>query len=256
MNNYNDRISLVKDLCDYLDVDESFITHGIDFESNNALHESSRSVPRFWKWMYGHREGTPDEYKYFYTICPFYLFDLANFTSQLNMSKANSNKYIKGKCLDFGCGIGTVAIEMLKYENITQVDAVDVSIVSTDFLKYRIKKHNLKINVIEPFDSITNKRSSHKSLNEKYDFIYVRDVLEHAIDRVEIMQTLIKNISKDGIICEASPIFNYVDAVGKENIKLKEYDIWNVLQDNGFKLIESEWTGGSSDGYTNIWKKI
>jgi SAM-dependent methyltransferase len=254
--NYNNKDIIVDDLSDYFDIDKNFVLHGIDWESNNVLLETSRSVPRFWKWMYGHREGTIDEYRYFYAICPFYLFDLANFASQLNINKANAKKYIKGKCLDFGCGIGTVAIEMLNYPEVTQVDAVDVSIVSTDFLKFRISKHKLKINVIEPFDSVTNKRSSHKSLKEKYDFIYIRDVLEHAIDRIDIIKSLIQNVSDDGVICEASPIFDYPESVGKENIKLKDYDVWNVLVDNGFKIIEREWTGGFSDGYTNIWKKI
>lgn len=253
--NYNDKTILIEDFVDYFNIDEAMVIRGIEYESNNVLNDDANSVPRLWKWMYGHREGTIDEYRYFYAICPFYLFDLANFANQLSLEKANTFKYIKGKCLDFGCGIGTVALEMLKYSP-DEIDAVDVSIVSTDFLKYRIKKHKLNINVIDPFDPNTLKRSSHQCLDKKYNFIYIRDVLEHAIDRVEIIAHLINHLDDDGVICEASPIFDYPESVGKENIKLKEYDVWNVLIENNFEIIEKEWTGGFSDSFTNIWKKI
>lgn len=253
--NYNEKDILISDFCDYFDINKDLVIKGIEWESNNTQHEESRSVPRFWKWMYGHRIGSTDEYRYFYSICPFYLFDLANFANQFSFNKANAFKYLKGKCLDFGCGIGTVALEMLKYKKIEQIDAIDVSIVSTDFLKYRTKKHKLMINVLDPTDNVSYKRSTHNSLKEKYDFIYIRDVLEHAIDRIDIINKIIDHTSDDGVIVEASPISNYPDAIGKENISLFEYDIWNVLADRGFEIIEKEWTGGFSEGFTNVWKR-
>ena len=252
----NQKDILITDLASYLGVSESFSKTLVEYYPNHATAENSISVPNLWKWMYGHREGNADEHAYYYAMCFPYLGDLANFASQFNFSKANAVSYAKGICLDFGGGIGTVGLEMTELSNVSHVDVVDVCLPSVDFLRWRIKKHGLQnISVIDPTDTPTMTRSSTECLSKMYDFIYARDCFEHIHNRVEVLDKLISHLRPNGVICEASPIFDYPDSVGKENVTKKEYDIWDLLKDRGFELIHQEWTGGFSDGNTNCWKR-
>ena len=256
MNYFNQKDVLTQDLADYLGVSVPFAANLINNYPNNAIAEGSISVPNLWKWMYGHRDGTPDEHSYFYAMCFPYLGDLANFASQFDFNKANARDFARGRCLDFGGGIGTVGLDMAELGEVDHVDVVDVAVPSLDFLKWRIRKHGIqKLAVVEPTDTPTMRRSSVDCLKGKYDFIYARDCFEHIHDRVEVMEKLLNHLADGGVICEASPIFEYDDTVGKENITKKEYEIWDLLKDRGFELIKQEWTGGFSDGYTNCWIK-
>lgn len=254
---FNDKATLIPDLAAYLGVSEEFSQNLIENYPNNAIAEGSISVPNLWKWMYGHRDGTPDEHSYYYSMCFPYLGDLANFASQFNFNKADASQHVRGTCLDFGGGIGTVGLEMAHMGNVEEVDVVDICLPSLDFLRWRIKKHNIqKLNVIDPTDTPTMVRSSTECLKKQYDFIYARDCFEHIHNRVEVLDKLISHLKPDGVICEASPIFDYDDTVGKENITKQTYDIWDLLVDRGFELLKQEWTGGFSDGNTNCWRRI
>jgi 2-polyprenyl-3-methyl-5-hydroxy-6-metoxy-1,4-benzoquinol methylase len=239
------KIDFIAELSVFLGVSQEFIKERVEYDSNHASQEGLYTVPNLWKWMYGHREGNQDEHRLFYSVAFPYLFDLANFAEQFDIKKATAYKYIQGNCLDFGCGIGTVAFEL--QNKAKQVDAVDICITSIAFLEHLVKKYSLNINPIRAYNFIPDK---------KYDFIYIRDVFEHMIDRVEVMQKLIDSLAQDGVICEASPIFHYDETVGKENVQLKKYDIWDVLKENGFEVIESEITGGFSESNTNLWKRL
>lgn len=183
---FNNISSLTQDLADYLGVSIAFAFKLIQVYPNEAIAEGSISVPNLWKWMYGHREGTPDEHAYFYAMCFPYLGDLANFASQFSFEKANARDFARGRCLDFGGGIGTVALEMISISQVDHVDVVDVAVPSLDFLKYRIRRHNIqKIGVLDPTDTPTMARSSVDCLKGEYDFIYARDCFEHIHDRIE-----------------------------------------------------------------------
>jgi SAM-dependent methyltransferase len=257
LTSYNNRELLINDLSNFLNVSHDYATYLVNVPPNNAIGHGMVSVPNLWRWMMnGNNEGTANDHAYYYAICFPYLGDLINFTGQFDFSKAQALQYCRGRVLDFGCGIGTVAIEMMDMPSVDHVDAVDICIPTTEFLKYRARVHNWqKLTVLDSTNTPGNIRSSEKCLTDKYDFIYARDCFEHIHNRVEVLDKLLEHLSDGGVICEASPIANIGPEDGKENIPIKEYDIWNLLEEKGFKKISSEWTGGFSLGHTNCWKK-
>ena len=252
----NNRETLISDLVHYT---------GLPREEVVARMADTQAVPNQWKREYGHKEGEPEDYHRFYTFNWLYLFDLANFASQYRPELANTHKYMKGRCLDFGCGIGTVAVDLCHRPEVTQVDAIDICIITSDFLRFRKRKHKAALRklVIERPEFPHGPRSTEKWLDSSeewsgplYDFIYARDVLEHCWNRVELVKLLCNNVSQGGVIVEATPIEKIGAQDGWENVRLKPgYDLWDVLRERGFEKIESEWTGGFSLGYTNVWRK-
>lgn len=215
-----------------------------------------KAVPEQWKAEYGHKEGQPEDYHRFYTFNWKYLFDLANFAGEYKPELANADKYMKGRCLDFGCGIGTVAVDLAKREGVKEVHAIDVCIITADFLKYRVGIHGLNnLTVLDPTFNKIGRRCTHVSLIGQYDFIYARDVLEHCIDRVNIVSALCDHVVKGGVLVEATPIEFITSNDGWENVRQQDRDLWHVLEEKGFKKIESAPTGGMSMGNTNVWQK-
>lgn len=252
----NDRNILISDLADYIGVSVAFVTPLVNDHPNQANSPDLVTVPNMWKWMFGHREGTPEEHKYFYSFCFPYLFDQANFASQFNPNCANAVTYMRGRCLDYGCGIGTVTVFMQSLPSVESVDAIDINCVCRDFLSWRCVRHGLvKVNTLYETNTPSGCRAPHLALNGPYDFIYARDVLEHVHNRLEVTKALIDSLAPGGVLCEATPIHKYDDSIGKENVALRDYDLWDLLVERGFKLIEEQLTGGLSSGTTKCWRK-
>lgn len=244
--NLNDCQVLIDDLSHYTGLSKA--------EVERRMGET-QAVPNQWRAEYGHGERSPEDYHRFYTFNWLYLFDLANFASQFRADLAHSDKYMKGRCLDYGCGIGTVAVHLATMDSVTEVHATDVCIITADFLRFRKNKHNLhKLTVLDPTSNTLQTRAAH-ILPSSYDFIYARDVLEHCWDRVNIVSSLCDNINSGGCLAEATPIQHIGPNDGYENVRQKPYDLWDVLRDKQFERVESEWTGGFSLGHTNIWRK-
>lgn len=254
---FSNRVRLIRDLSDYLNVSVEFIERRVNEDSNVASSKGVVSVPNLWKWMYGHREGTVDEHRYFYAVCFPYLTELANFAEQFDPVTAGASTHMRGNVLDYGCGIGTVGMHMSQLPAVTRVDVVDVNPLLLDFVLWRVQRHGLgdRVNVIKATDTPSGVRQAHIAVTGPYDFIYVRDTLEHCVDRLEIVSRLLGTLSPGGALCEATPIEGYDGAVGKENIGVRVYDIWNLLRDRGFEIVSEEATGGFSTGTTKVWKR-
>lgn len=243
--NYNDRAMLVQDLADYLNVSAEFVEAGIVSACEAYDNPEKKGISTQWTWMHGQREGTPEEYEFFYATNFYYLFDLIAFAGCFDITHAGADQYIKGRCLDYGCGIGTVALAMFEMQRVVEVHAADIGIILLDFLKWRIEKHGLDgLRVIDVMAS--GRRAPHLALaRTPYDFIYARDVFEHAHNRLEIMDSLIAALKPDGVLCESTPIwdwknpedpYKFIKQCGAD-IPQKEYDIWDKLRDAGFTMI-------------------
>lgn len=251
--NLNSREVLVEDLVQYT---------GLPREEVEARMADVKAVPRQWMEEYGHRPGTPIDYHRFYTFNWRYLFDLANFAGEYRPELANAYQYAKGHCLDFGSGIGTVAVDLAQNKSVACVDAIDICIITQDFLKFRASKHELlKLRVLDPA-TVVPQRSTEQTIAKiasygpRYDFVYARDVLEHCINRVEIVKVLCEAVKHGGVIVEATPIQYIGPDDGWENVREnKDYDLWHVLKEKGFEKIESAPTGGMSLGSTQVWMK-
>ena len=245
--NLNIKESIITDLTEYTGLPKDEVARRLT---------ETQAVPNQWIAEYGHQSRAPVDYHRFYTFNWLYLFDLANFADQYRPTLANANKYAKGRCLDYGSGIGTVAVDLACSDPVVSVDTIDICIITQDFLKYRKKKHGLsKISVLDPTDNPTNRREPHLSLKGEYDFIYARDVLEHCWNRVDVVKHLIAHTAKGGVIVEATPIEYIGERDGWENVRKQNYDLWDVLMECQFERVETEWTGGLSLGNTNVWRK-
>ena len=120
-----------------------------------------------------------EDYIEFYIKSEFYL--IAN--AQHDVPK--EIEQVKGKVLDFGGGSGHVSIKLA--ENNCFVDYIDINKRQQGFVKWIAKKYKLNINVIE-------------EPKKEYDWIILRDVIEHLIDYPTTLKKLFKHLKKDGKI--------------------------------------------------------
>ena len=93
--------------------------------------------------------------------------------------------------LDYGCGIGYF-LKFLKENNI-HAEGVEFEL---NTVKEAKKNSNLNIMTVEEFDKTTN----------KYDFIYLGDVLEHLNEPIEIIRKLTERINQGGYLCIEGPL--------------------------------------------------
>ena len=261
--NYNERQLLVQDLSDYLNISTEFVEAQITSVCSAYTNFDLKGIATQWIWMFGRAEGSSEQYNMFYATNFYYLFDLIGFAGCLDLNHANAQQFMHGKCLDYGCGIGTVGLAMINLPEVTEVYATDIGITLLDFLQWRIRKHEIgKIQVLDPMSS--GRRNPHLGIGIDYDFIYARDVFEHAQNRVEIMYSLIAALKPGGVLCESSPIWNWLDPNNPYShlemtgcdISLKPYDIWDILRDAGFELV-SEAPSPTFPGplTTKCWRK-
>lgn len=100
-------------------------------------------------------------------------------------------KNIRGKkCLDFGSGVGTHAIELAKNGN--DVSILDVEGSLFDFAKVRLKRQGVKF-----------KSYNHDALlpNSEFDVILCLDVLEHVYDPVKELERIYSALKPGGVLC-------------------------------------------------------
>jgi 2-polyprenyl-3-methyl-5-hydroxy-6-metoxy-1,4-benzoquinol methylase len=242
-------------MADYLNISREYVQKLVNETASAYDNKDLCGIATQWRWMFGDRTGSTDEYRYFYATNFLYLFDLIGFAGCFDPNLGQIHKYAKGRCLDYGSGIGTVALWLREQPGISDVHAIDVAVTLNDFLRWRARKHGLDIVVLDPMDNSENKRLPHKSLRGQYDFIYARDVFEHACDRLEILQSLMEHTSPGGIICESSPIWDF-EAICKQDIAIKDYDIWDLFKDKGFTLVtESRTPYIFAPVFTKCWRK-
>lgn len=132
------------------------------------------------------------------------------------------------KVLDFGCGSGVTAMRLASTG--FDVTAVDFEGKTLDFLRWKNKKHNLKMKVFG-----LNKFS----WEEKYDAVVCFDVLEHVKDPFKLTKKLINMIPKNGFFILTAE-FSGQD-IHTEHIAPTDswVNIKKLLVDNGFYLLTS-----------------
>jgi len=134
---------------------------------------------------------TEEEVKKFYQETPWYLYDLAlwnahdNFYYLMQQLPVFKNKRV----LDFGGGIGTVAIALALKGN--KVDYLDLPSLTMDFAQYRAKEYKVykKVTWLQELD-----------FSRKYDIIIGIDVFEHLCNLREVMCSLDEVLKPGGIV--------------------------------------------------------
>jgi 2-polyprenyl-3-methyl-5-hydroxy-6-metoxy-1,4-benzoquinol methylase len=153
----------------------------------------------------------------FYKNTEHYIFDLINYNTEKRIEeviypiKYSTNKNI----LDFGAGIGEIAMRLSRYNNVYYYD---ISKPSTNFTQFVSNKTN------RPLNFITN----YKLL--KYDIIIAVDVLEHLEAPIECIKSLKSLLNSNGIIITTGLCFainNNLPMHLKSNVFLrKTFDLY------------------------------
>jgi 2-polyprenyl-3-methyl-5-hydroxy-6-metoxy-1,4-benzoquinol methylase len=111
-------------------------------------------------------------------------YTLAKLLKKKGIGKANS-------ILEIGCGIGTLTELLVSIAPKATITAFDISPRNIEIAKGRIKSSHVNFMVSDASDSI--------SLNEKYDFIILADVIEHIpIERYHYLFSNLKHFSHTG----------------------------------------------------------
>jgi SAM-dependent methyltransferase len=147
--------------------------------------------------------------------------EVHNLTIVRYISRYLSNKR---KILEFGAGIGTLAI---LYRNLNKIrpDCIEIDKVSQKILA------NRKFKVFSSLDLLAG----------KYDGIYSSNVLEHISDDMEILKKISTSLKKNGILVLYLPAFMFLysdmdKAVGHYR-RYEKNEIIRKLQRSNFKII-------------------
>lgn len=197
-----------------------------------------------YKWE---SPGSPNALNWFYRSCRNYLFANASRPVWPAIEFLNSGTH--PRVIDFGGGIGQNTIELIKRG--FDVTYFDISIIETDFVKFRVKNRGFEVKVIEPY--FNGRFNFFECIQPSFDAILLQDVLEHIPKYVQVLEKLSGCLVPGGFIVEYSP-FN-----GKyQGDKLPKYNVLHlsemvplheIMQKN--KMQKTDWGVYPA----TVWKK-
>ncbi len=168
---------------------------GIDIETIRELKECSPETI----CIYGGDEDLRDENE---IVSLYKDYKYLNFEGHLktlmytSVTRRPANilsflKSVRGKkCLDFGSGVGTHAMELAKNGN--DVSILDVEGPLFGFAKKRLKRQGLKFNSYNHDDPLPS---------NEFDVIICMDVLEHVYDPLRELYRIYNALKPGGILC-------------------------------------------------------
>ncbi|MCK9602795.1 MAG: class I SAM-dependent methyltransferase [Candidatus Omnitrophica bacterium] len=137
----------------------------------------------------------------------------------------------RGNILEYGCGIAPIITSMIKCKmNKYQFTIADIRNYTYHYAKYRLKQHGVKTIDIMP--------SQAPYLEDKYDVIFLINVLEHLPAPAETVEALTGSLNKGGFL-----IFDYILSKGEgldtlESVKQRK-QVLSFINDN-YRMIKGE----------------
>ncbi|MBN1417458.1 MAG: class I SAM-dependent methyltransferase [Planctomycetes bacterium] len=142
------------------------------------------------------------ELRWFYRSCRTYVLSTAcdaPWDKALRLARPGM------RALDYGGGAGVNALALARRG--CEVSYVDLGILTSDFVRFRARRHGLSIRVIEPFiprDGALLLDPAGAVAGE-YDLIVLKDTLEHIPDYERVLRHLIGRLAGEGWILENTP---------------------------------------------------
>lgn len=136
------------------------------------------------------------------------------------------------KVLEVGCGIGTLTSLLHNFLSKGKIVATDISDVSVEIAKKELNSKRVMFHVTDMKDF---------TLDEKFDFIVLPDVLEHIPmeDHKELFKTLSNLLSNTGVIFIHIPhpkVINYIRKNTPELLQVIDQSIpANFLLENAYE---------------------
>lgn len=148
-----------------------------------------------------------------------------NFVTELILNSIGNKK----KILDFGAGYGYFA-ELLRKKGISDITCIEIDEELNEHCK------NLDLVVFEDLNQVEN---------EKFDFIYSLNVLEHIEDDKDILLLLKNKLQKDGKLFLYVPAFQLLYSSFDKKIghfrRYQKNDLTDFLEVNGFKILTAKY---------------
>jgi len=170
-------VNVLDDLIDFSGLPENSVLQHIIASGLKVRNELKFVNPK--------GEHVEAELKLFYRCCREYLFLNAYREAWSMFDRVK----FKGPILDFAGGMGNDSVWLFKQGY--DVDYFEISIIQKDFMRFRIWKNNLKINIVNDF--------------RKYNTILLRDVIEHVPDYNKLLTNLSGYLNPGGLILEQTP---------------------------------------------------
>jgi 2-polyprenyl-3-methyl-5-hydroxy-6-metoxy-1,4-benzoquinol methylase len=178
-----------------------------------------------------------------FIICPSRLNFLRKYFKKINYSN-------KLKVLDVGCGSRSSHLTR-RWLNVETYHGIDKTKWNDDNFSYEC--------IDRLFELDLESQSLDLIPNNYYDVVIVSHVIEHLYNGVQVLDSLISKLTKNGIIYVESPSYrtlNYGSAIGFLNFyddltHKKIYfdsEIVSLFQSNGLRVIKS--------GFRNDWMRI
>lgn len=141
------------------------------------------------------------------------------------------DRYLSGKILEVGCGIGNFTKTLTKYGDIVAIDIID------DYIK---KTKNLVGDIVKVgFGDVEKGKYFFK--DRDFDSIVCINVLEHIEDDKKSIENLYKLLRKDGHLILLIPAHKFLYGKIDESIghyrRYEDKDVVSLLTKTGFKII-------------------
>jgi 2-polyprenyl-3-methyl-5-hydroxy-6-metoxy-1,4-benzoquinol methylase len=179
-NKWNLKIDkdMVRDLAEYFNLDQKEILW--------LLQPGERLNADFWHIL---NPKTEKEIEEFYSINPFYIFELLFWHMKGYQRRFRSEiiKLAEGEILDFGGGIGDLSIELAKKGG--NCDYADIYGKTFEFAKWLFQKKGCDIKMID---------LSKDKLLKEYDTILCIDVIEHVTNPKIVLKDLANHLKING----------------------------------------------------------
>lgn len=180
------------------DLKDAATFFGISEEAcfHRVVNYHPRELAEYWRKL---NPRTPEEIRHFYQSTDLYIWELlqwhavARSAGRMGTALDVIESYPVAqypRVLDFGCGIGTVAIRFA--EQGYDVTVADVPGPTIEFARHRFRSRGLKIEVIEVEQDLP-------ILTGTYDIMVCLDVVEHVPEPDKLLFHLARNIRTDGI---------------------------------------------------------
>jgi len=148
--------------------------------------------------------------------------DLAKWHDESFRLKAWYSIYLNsahGKVLDYGAGIGSLCIYLAQTG--LDVHYFDVCKQCIDFAKWRFKKHNVKVKVIDRLDN-------------DYHTIFMIDVIGHLSKPDEVLADLVKRLCLGGTFILTN---DAVESIEHRQHRALTFDLTELMADLGMRQV-------------------
>lgn len=183
------------------DLEDLMEFSGLDREEvfRYLRRERNRRISSEFSWL---APESYETYSWFYRGSRTYLFNVHDAWKRA-VELAGPGM----RCLDFGGGGGRNAIAMA--QNGADACYVDIGIINSAFVRFRARKYELSLTVIDPLVEVDGKWRVDTAEAARragpYDLIVCDNVLEHVPDYHLVLKTLVAGLGPDGRVVELTP---------------------------------------------------